>query len=139
MSTATKLLKPREVTACKKLAESGLSDNKRAAALLAIHQGQTQAQAAETSGLSLGQVKYILTRFRKLGMSALAAVNESPVNAVETTVQSNQSKTKKNKAKSDKKDKKDKKAKKDKEKNKDKAKKAKKDKKKNKKKNKNKK
>ncbi len=119
MSTATKLLKPREVTACKKLAESGLSDNKRAAALLAIHQGQTQAQAAVTSGLSVGQVKYIVTRYRKLGMSALAPVAENPVN--------------------DKKDKKDKKAKKDKEKNKDKAKKAKKDKKRTRKKNKNKK
>lgn len=142
MSTATKLLKPSEVSACKKLAESDLSDNKRASALLAVHQGQTQAQAALTSGLSLGQVKYIVTRFRKLGMNALAAVKESPVNAVDTAVESSVSKTKKNKDKSDKKAKKEKKAKKDKknkEQTKDKDKKSKKDKKKNKKKNKNKK
>ncbi len=141
MIAATKLLKPREVTACKQLAESELSDNKRATALLAIHQGQTQAQAAVTSGLSLGQVKYIVTRFRKLGMNALVRVKENPVNPEDSAAGSTISKTKKNKKKAAKKVKKDKKDKKNrgKDKNKGKDKKAKKEKKKNKKKNKNKK
>jgi hypothetical protein len=129
-----KLLKPSEVTACKQLAGSELNNNKRAAALLSIHQGKTHAQAAETSGLSLGQIKYIVTRFRKLGMNALDAVRERPENSVDTAVEVPLTKSKKAKA-----DKKDKKAKKDKPKNKDKkTKKDKKDKKKNKKKNKNK-
>lgn len=69
--TTTRLLKPREVTACEKLAASELPDSQRAAALLAIHQGATQAAAAEATGLSIGQVKYIVTRFRRLGMQAL--------------------------------------------------------------------
>ncbi len=110
-----KLLKPREVTACKQLAASQLSDNQRAAALLAIHEGQTQSMAAATSGLSLGQVKYIVTRFRKLRLKALTAVDEVSAETVESVVES---KTEKTKKKSDKKDKK--KAKKDKSKNKDK-------------------
>ncbi len=137
MANSAKLLKPAEVRGCQKLAQSEHKDNQRAVALLAIHQGQTQARAAESSGLSLGQVKYIVTRFRKMGMKALTAVRESPANAVETAVESPQSKTKTKTKKN--KDKADKKAKKDKDKSKKKDKKAKKDKKKSKKKNKNKK
>lgn len=116
-----KLLKPREVTVCKKLAASQLSDSQRATALLAIHEGQTQSMAAATSGLSLGQVKYIVTRFRKLGLKALAAVDEISTETVESTVESTTDKTKKKSDKKDKKkSKKDKKDKKDKNKKKDK-------------------
>jgi len=106
-----KLLKPSQVSACKQLAESQLNDNKRAAALLAIHQGQTHAQAAESSSLSIGQVKYIVTRFRKLGMKALHVLQESPDNAVETAVEAPVTKAQKKKDKADKKAKKAKKIK----------------------------
>jgi hypothetical protein len=53
-----------EVTQCKHVSESGELNGQRAKALLAIHQGNTQAVAAAMSGLSLGQVRYIIRRFR---------------------------------------------------------------------------
>lgn len=73
VASQEKLLKPNEVTACKKLAASVDSDSQRATALLAIHSGETQAIAAEASGLSLGQVRYILRRFRELRLSAFSS------------------------------------------------------------------
>lgn len=114
-SKRTTLLTPSEVTACKKLASSDLPDRQRASALLAIHQGNTQAQAAESAGLTLGQVKYIITRFRRLGMAALATVD----NAAATQQPAKPKKAKKDKKKNKdvkqaKKDKSDKKKNKDK-------------------------
>lgn len=127
-----KLLKPRDVTACKQFAASDQADSQRAAALLAIHQGATQAAAAESSGLSVGQVKYIVSRFRLRGMQALNLEQDKPATLQEeANSQSNKDKSKKaknkdkNKKKSKGKDKKAKDKKKDK-KNKKKGKKAKK-------------
>lgn len=116
-TSRAKLLKPAEVTACKQLSASQQSDSPRAAALLAIHQGATQAAAAESSGLSIGQVKYIVTRFRKLGMAALTTQDQQP--AVEEKAKPVGKKAKVDKK--TKKDKKDKKEKKDKKKVKDKS------------------
>lgn len=90
------LLKPREVTVCKQLAASQQADSGRATALLAIHHGATHAVAASESGLSAGQVKYILTRFRRLGLSALSVENPSAGKADKApSVEQKPSKTKK--------------------------------------------
>jgi Mg-chelatase subunit ChlI len=132
-SRKPKLLKPAEVTACKTLAADNLADSPRAVALLAIHQGATQAQAAESSGLTLGQVKYIVTRFRRLRMAALNTENADKVSDTQGSARnstSNKKKKAKDKDKKAKKKQKKEKNKKDKDKNKDKAKKNKKDKKK---------
>jgi outer membrane biosynthesis protein TonB len=74
-----KLLKPNEVSVCKKIAASDDLDGQRAAALLAIHSGESQAIAADASGLSLGQVRYIVKRFRELGLEALPSTQKNTV------------------------------------------------------------
>ncbi len=114
--TTTRLLTPRDVTACKKLAASDLADSQRAAALLAIHQGATQAAAAGATGLSIGQVKYIVTRFRRLGMQALKqqATQPEKVRSGEVEAKKAKKKAKKDKDKKKAKSKKDKDKKKDK-------------------------
>ncbi len=45
-------------------------DGQRATALLLIDDGCTQAQASAQTGLSIGQLKYWLTRFKKLRLKA---------------------------------------------------------------------
>jgi hypothetical protein len=58
------------------IAASGQSiDAQRAAALLAVANGRTQAEAAATSGLSEGQVSYALRKFREKGLGALGAAD----------------------------------------------------------------
>ncbi len=59
------LLTPREQAICKHVATREAPHSKRAMALLALNEGSTQAQAAEQAGLSRGQVKYWITKFRK--------------------------------------------------------------------------
>lgn len=125
-STRTsKFLKPSEVTACKKLAASDKADKQRATALLAIHQGETQLEAAKISGLTIGQVKYIVTRFRRLRMAALSTDEQPKTVSADVAVKPAEPKKddtvkkKKKDAKKAKKDKDDKKKDKDK-KNKDK-------------------
>lgn len=54
---------------CLELQKKSSKDSPRAAALLALNQGATQSQAAEKSGLSLGQVRYCVRRFRSVGMA----------------------------------------------------------------------
>ncbi len=53
-----------QVIAAKKIE----TQSQRAEALLAVDDGQTQAKAAESSGLTVGQVRYLITNFRKKGM-----------------------------------------------------------------------
>lgn len=109
--TTTRLLTPRDVIACKKLAASDLADSQRAAALLAIHQGATQAAAAKATGLTIGQVKYIVTRFRRLGMQALKqqAMQPEKIRLGEVEAKKAKKKAKKDKDKKKAKSKKDKK------------------------------
>jgi hypothetical protein len=57
-----------------------MDDSARATALLALHAGDTQSSAAIISGLTIGQVRYIVSRFRRLGMDALSF--EPPVETV---------------------------------------------------------
>ncbi len=48
-------------------------DSRRAAALLAVADGQTQADAAAAHDLTEGQVGYIVRKYRELGLDAFAA------------------------------------------------------------------
>jgi hypothetical protein len=66
-----RLLSEEERTTCQNLALSGEGlMNQRAKALLALDRGSTRAEACEQSGLTLGQVRYLLATFRqkRLGM-----------------------------------------------------------------------
>lgn len=60
------LLTPTEREALKMISTGSVPHNQRAVALLAIDDGATQAQAAELAGLSRGQVKYWLAKYRQV-------------------------------------------------------------------------
>lgn len=64
MTEKAQLLTVEERTVLQKLAMEPSADGKRAAALLLLDDGESQAVAAEQSGLSKGQVQYILKKFR---------------------------------------------------------------------------
>jgi hypothetical protein len=59
------LLTPQEREICQILASGKSLDIQRAQALLALDEGATQAQAAQLSSLTRGQVKYLLGKFRE--------------------------------------------------------------------------
>jgi hypothetical protein len=67
--TAGKLLSPEEREVFKQLAAGEAPWSQRALALLALDQGVTQVEAGELSGLTQGQVKYWLGRYRQNGLS----------------------------------------------------------------------
>ena len=62
------LLTSAQRTSCQARSEQPAPNGPRAKALLALDQGNTQQQAAEQSGLSLGQVRYCLRRFRTVAL-----------------------------------------------------------------------
>jgi colicin import membrane protein len=70
MSDSEKLLAAEEQDTCQKIAASGEGlAGRRAAALLAIDQGATRAQASEQAGLTMNQVGYLLRAFRQKRLS----------------------------------------------------------------------
>ncbi|MCK4975455.1 MAG: helix-turn-helix domain-containing protein [Anaerolineales bacterium] len=66
---AGKLLSLDERGACEQLAGGEAPHNQRALALLAIDEGATQAEAGQRAGLTSGQVKYWLGKFRNEGLT----------------------------------------------------------------------
>jgi hypothetical protein len=66
--SSSDLLTSQEQAICKQIANREAPHSQRASALLALNGGSTQAQAAEGAGLSAGQVRYWLARFRKQRM-----------------------------------------------------------------------
>lgn len=58
-------------------AQQGI-EGQRAAALLALAGGQSQAEAAATVGLTEGQVNYIVRKFRDQGLDAFASAAQQP-------------------------------------------------------------
>lgn len=109
------LLSRSEVTACKKLTASDGLPAARARALLALHDQRTQAQAAEASGLTVGQVRYALSTFKRKGMglfedaattTSSSATRSKAVSVKGKADKAGKSDKKSQKAKSDKKDKK---------------------------------
>ena len=59
------LLTPQENDICKKIAGGETPHSQRAIALLALNERSTQAEAAEQAGLTIGQVKYWVGKFRR--------------------------------------------------------------------------
>ncbi len=73
-----RLLTTAQVTALKKQADGKSDYAKHARALLALHAGASQADAARQSGLSAGQVRYWLGKFRTSGLAAFAPAAAKP-------------------------------------------------------------
>jgi hypothetical protein len=65
----SRLLSPQEREAFKMISTGNDLHGQRALALLAIDEGATQEQAAQRSGLTAGQVKYWLGKFRQVRMA----------------------------------------------------------------------
>jgi hypothetical protein len=77
--TVGKLLSPEERGVCKQLAAGEAPWSQRAQALLALDEGATQAQAGSQAGLTQGQVRYWLGRFRKDGLSIVPEASRQAV------------------------------------------------------------
>jgi len=81
------LLTSKERNICQKIAarEKGLA-HKRAVALLSVDDGLTQTAAAKKSGLTLGQVRYALSIFRKNNLLPFPAeTSENVAHAIATS------------------------------------------------------
>lgn len=65
------LLRPEERAALAELAEKGEVEGQRAEALLLLDEGRAQAEAAEESGLTINQVRYVLAKFEEKRLLAL--------------------------------------------------------------------
>lgn len=64
------ILSKEDLATCQTLAKLDIKlVSQRAQALLILHEGQTQAIAAEQTGLTIGQVRYLMTLFRKSGIA----------------------------------------------------------------------
>ena len=101
---AGKLLSLDERGACEQLAGGEAPHNQRALALLAIDEGATQAEAGQRAGLTSGQVKYWLGKFRKEGLTIFpedlvsqANPNGEPAKSKKELVEEPKQKTKKTK------------------------------------------
>lgn len=68
MEARKNLLSPLDRKQCEQIAGRPDIHGLRAKALLALDDGVSQAEAAEQTSLSSGQVRYAVTRFRKIGL-----------------------------------------------------------------------
>jgi hypothetical protein len=74
--TTGAFLTSQEQSACKRLTKGAAPHSQRAIALLALHHGRSQLEAAKESGLSARQVKYWISRFRSLRLAIFSEVLE---------------------------------------------------------------
>lgn len=82
-----KILTPAEREFCQKIATQGGSlHSQRAEALLLVDEGITQANACAMSDLSIGQLRYALTLFRKTGMQMFPKEATPPIAEEETVL-----------------------------------------------------
>jgi len=100
----TTLLTATQKKACQSHEHNPAPNGPRAKALLAINSGATQQQAAADSGLSIGQVRYCLRRFRLVGLDVFTTLTTKKNSATSTQ----KTKEKEPKKKSGKKEKSDK-------------------------------
>lgn len=108
-----KLLSEQERIAFKMIATGNDLHGQRAIALLAVDEGATQAEAARQAGLTVGQVKYWLGKFRQVRMEIFPeqiletnqSVSEDDLDAALTADKSGKSQKKKKNQKSSKKSK----------------------------------
>ncbi len=105
-----KLLEPQERFICERIAAGEPPHSQRALALLAVDQGETQAEASRLSGLSVGQVNYWLGKFRKDRMDIFPSeslkTDQQDTKSVKTSKKGKKKDKKGNKKKSKKKSKK---------------------------------
>lgn len=92
MAESGTLLTADEKAALTQLAGRDDIEGQRASALLAIDDGRTQLDAAEQAGLTEGQVRYFLGKFRKERLAAFASYEEpsersEPEKAAEATAE----------------------------------------------------
>ena len=73
MTEEKKLLTTDELSVCKQVAASDDLHGKRALALIALNDEQSQQDAGQQSGLTKGQIRYLLTRFRQKRMDIFPA------------------------------------------------------------------
>ena len=78
MTDIQALLSDETRAALQQLALSQDIDGRRAAALLAVTDGQTQAEAAAAHDLTEGQVGYIVRKFHEQGLGAFEASQAAP-------------------------------------------------------------
>jgi transposase-like protein len=100
-----KLLDPDQREAIERITKSEAPHNQRAQAILALDEGMTQAEAGQRAGLTSGQVKYWLGKFRKEGLGifpeelyAEAEQQEEPAALVTESIVETESKAEKPKA-----------------------------------------
>jgi len=74
---AGKLLNPGERAVCERVAAGEAPWSQRAQALLALDEGATQVGAGGRAGLTHGQVRYWLGRFRQDGLSIFPESEEA--------------------------------------------------------------
>ncbi|MBT3308987.1 MAG: hypothetical protein HOL04_10485 [Gammaproteobacteria bacterium] len=74
-TAANSLLNAASIKQCKQIANNDDIQGKRAKALLALNGGGSNSEAVEQSGLTVGQVNYLLTRFKVVGMEFLKATS----------------------------------------------------------------
>ena len=79
MAEYSTLLSTKEQSVCKNLSSQRTLDGKRAKALLALNEGDEQTRAAKKSSLSYGQVKYLLTVFRKKRLSVFSEMTATEI------------------------------------------------------------
>jgi hypothetical protein len=119
MLNSEKLLTEEERDTCQEIAAAGDElAGQRAAALLAIDEGATRAQASQQTNLTLGQIGYLLHAFQQKRLAMFAATapiekEQQPEETVEPETEAGKPKeAKKAKGKKEKAKKKDKKSKK---------------------------
>lgn len=100
MATNQKFLTSAQVTKCKKIVASETAMSSRAAALLAIHGGASQTEAASQTNLTVGQVRYWVAKFRHVAMAAFPEpVADAPVENDKPVTDKSKKKSKKIKPK----------------------------------------
>ena len=82
----TSLLTAQQRKTCQTQSNQPAPNGPRAKALLALDKGSTQQQAADESGLSIGQVRYCLRRFRTVALQLFDPVTPSASKPVAKTV-----------------------------------------------------
>jgi transposase-like protein len=95
--TVGKLLSPEERGVCKQLAAGEAPWSQRAQALLALDEGATQAEAGSQAGLTQGQVRYWLGRFREDGLSIFPESEKAEATDMKAAGAAEKSKKKKKK------------------------------------------
>ena len=82
----TSLLTAQQRKTCQTQSNQPTPNGPRAKALLALDKGSTQQQAADESGLSIGQVRYCLRRFRTVALDLFNPATPSASKPADKTV-----------------------------------------------------